>query len=430
VWALPIEAHGYEAIEMMRYAVFVLALFAASHAARAQNLVVDVVKDFGAVADGVADDTAAIQAAVDHVHKAGGGTINFPPGTYLVTSVNIRAGITYQGHDAVITRPANQGKWCRSFTTHPPYAGEEDSPLLTVRGLIFDGNMANQGPHRQWELEQAHMLFLNGNPKYPGRLRALVENCEFRNGVADGVSIYTNVEVDVRHCRATDVFRGGFVFTGGNSIARVTDFITQGDIHPTGIDIEIDGRGYGDTLRVEAHLQDLHLINGDFDIAVSDGSTVVCENVRSDDGPFYLYAKESQVRYKDCVISVGAADTYMNRIVFPGDVTFEHCELKVTRRETGRPYTFFAAADVWWQIDSLATDLANQSVVFRDCRFTVDPSIQPQDTVYAIHSHLDSQGEGNTITITGGRIAEGFDAPIVVFPGGVKPTLTDVQGAD
>lgn len=46
------------------------------------------VKDFGAVGDGVADDTAAIQSAVDTVGAAGGGSVYFPPGTYLVGNGN------------------------------------------------------------------------------------------------------------------------------------------------------------------------------------------------------------------------------------------------------------------------------------------------------------------------------------------------------
>jgi hypothetical protein len=43
------------------------------------------VKDFGAVGDGVTDDTAAIQAAVDSVETLG-GVLVFPPGRYLMTS--------------------------------------------------------------------------------------------------------------------------------------------------------------------------------------------------------------------------------------------------------------------------------------------------------------------------------------------------------
>lgn len=43
------------------------------------------VKDFGAVGDGVADDTAKIQAAIDAV-RISGGEIYFPVGTYKITS--------------------------------------------------------------------------------------------------------------------------------------------------------------------------------------------------------------------------------------------------------------------------------------------------------------------------------------------------------
>jgi hypothetical protein len=43
------------------------------------------VKSHGAVGDGVTDDTAAIQAAVDAAYTAGGGTVFAPRGTYKIT---------------------------------------------------------------------------------------------------------------------------------------------------------------------------------------------------------------------------------------------------------------------------------------------------------------------------------------------------------
>ena len=45
------------------------------------------VKDFGAVGDGTTDDTAAIQAAIDAVQTAGGGTVYVPKGQYKTTDV-------------------------------------------------------------------------------------------------------------------------------------------------------------------------------------------------------------------------------------------------------------------------------------------------------------------------------------------------------
>lgn len=44
------------------------------------------VKDFGAVGNGIADDTSAIQAAMNRVKARGGGVVYFPPGTYKVSS--------------------------------------------------------------------------------------------------------------------------------------------------------------------------------------------------------------------------------------------------------------------------------------------------------------------------------------------------------
>lgn len=50
------------------------------------NQVINVKTDFGAVGDGVTDDTAAIQAAFNAIKSIGGGTLYFPPGTYKITS--------------------------------------------------------------------------------------------------------------------------------------------------------------------------------------------------------------------------------------------------------------------------------------------------------------------------------------------------------
>lgn len=45
------------------------------------------VKDYGAVGDGVTDDTDAIRAAIEAVLEAGGGTIFLPEGIYLVKGI-------------------------------------------------------------------------------------------------------------------------------------------------------------------------------------------------------------------------------------------------------------------------------------------------------------------------------------------------------
>lgn len=56
----------------------------------AANPVFNVKLDpYGAVGDGVADDTAEIQAAIDACSVAGGGIVFFPAGTYLFTTLSL-----------------------------------------------------------------------------------------------------------------------------------------------------------------------------------------------------------------------------------------------------------------------------------------------------------------------------------------------------
>lgn len=60
------------------------------------------VKDYGAVGNGSTDDTAAVQAAVDAVIAANGGSLFFPRGSYLVTStILIDPSLAPQGSASV-----------------------------------------------------------------------------------------------------------------------------------------------------------------------------------------------------------------------------------------------------------------------------------------------------------------------------------------
>lgn len=54
------------------------------------------VRDYGAEGDDVADDTAEIQAAIDAVYAAGGGTVVVPGGVYKITSlVTVKSNIRF-----------------------------------------------------------------------------------------------------------------------------------------------------------------------------------------------------------------------------------------------------------------------------------------------------------------------------------------------
>lgn len=62
------------------------------------------VKDYGAAGNGVADDTAEIQAALDAAHAAGGGIVYLPAGTYNISSaLTMYNRITLRGAGDFVT---------------------------------------------------------------------------------------------------------------------------------------------------------------------------------------------------------------------------------------------------------------------------------------------------------------------------------------
>ena len=90
-----------------------------------QNPFVVNVTDYGAIGDGIADDTAAIQAAIDDTKGNGfGGTIRFPPGVYRTRATLLVDGsdITLLGDGAEIffdpATPIVGGTNDRAFYIH------------------------------------------------------------------------------------------------------------------------------------------------------------------------------------------------------------------------------------------------------------------------------------------------------------------------
>jgi hypothetical protein len=95
------------------------------------------VKDFGAVGDGVTDDTAEIQAAVT---AAAGGTLYFPPGTYLVSGTTATGcvelpttGIRLQGAGKYLTTIK------MAAATDAAAVVCIDGDKLEIDGVGFDG---------------------------------------------------------------------------------------------------------------------------------------------------------------------------------------------------------------------------------------------------------------------------------------------------
>ena len=106
-------------------------------------------KDFGAVGDGVTDDTAAIEAALI---AADGKTLYVPAGTYCITSIDI-TGITvdmYSDEDAMFYKTDSEVS--PSFTFRNCTSG-------TIHGITFDGGRKVLGD----EVNTACVYFRNSS---------------------------------------------------------------------------------------------------------------------------------------------------------------------------------------------------------------------------------------------------------------------------
>jgi len=355
------------------------------------------------------DDTSAIQAAIDAASGAGGGQVICQSGrTYLVRNIYLRPGVDLNLNQATLIRPANEAKFSRMVqaagaTGTSGWGGPVDTAPVTLRSGTLDGNLANQGPFQSYELEQQHLVFFYADASQgAGRLRANLRELTLQNSVADGISISTNVDVQISNCRAIDCWRGGLVATGGFSRIQVVDFTAGGYVYPSGIDIEIDGLGYQGSKAVDIQMTNVR-IDGDFEVGLDGGGTFIGTNIISNKQGFLIGARESVVRISDSSFVIGAEGS---NVVWPKDVVFDNVTFTMEPVATN-PATPFKL--YLWVRMRAGLAPSNQKCVFRGCTWKVGPSVKASDVLHAIVYGEEGLSLNNELIVDGGEIPAGFD---------------------
>lgn len=162
------------------------------------------VKDFGAVGDGVTDDTAAIQAAVDAVFAAGGGTVFFPAGEYGVgtTPIQPKTNVSFNG--------VGRGSVLKIITTSATSCIRSDVAVsdVTISSLGFDGSIyypANSEVTPSSLVEQFGVRLKDCS-------NISIKNCYFNEIVRSGIAI-EGVAVNCQNI----VVDGNFFYKAGYS---------------------------------------------------------------------------------------------------------------------------------------------------------------------------------------------------------------------
>jgi hypothetical protein len=108
------------------------------------------VKDFGAVGNGIADDTLAVQACINFLNTLGGGVALFPSGTYLCQTLTVYSGVHLVGHsrDSSIIKLKNATNadliyGYNASTLHTTRTYGSGLTSWGLRDIQLDGNRAN-----------------------------------------------------------------------------------------------------------------------------------------------------------------------------------------------------------------------------------------------------------------------------------------------
>lgn len=175
---------------------------------------------YGAVGNGIIDDTLKIQSAIDFVANQGGGTVIFGAKTYLVMGLTLKDNVTLEGRGKNVTTI----KLKNGSNSHVIQAGDFDSNADGIkkstpvgcrtgglRRLTIDGNKSNQ-------TQKKHGLAYYG-------IDLQLNEVEFKN--ASGINLYVespgdvysvnvdrNLQSSIRHIECHHGTDGNFLYNG------------------------------------------------------------------------------------------------------------------------------------------------------------------------------------------------------------------------
>jgi hypothetical protein len=199
------------------------------------------------------------------------------------------------------------------------------------------------------------------------------------------------------------VFRGAVTITGGHSVIRMEDIEAGGDEFPTGINVEADARGFGDTRTVAITARNLRL-KGRLYVGLADSATFTGTDITSGP-PYKLVARDDAVidiRSSRFAIGAPLPVQYARDVRFT-DVTFRLTDPgPAVSRDT--PLT---ALRIVWR-SQYEPDMRDQKLECLRCRFLVDGGLRWPGGAMAIETGADQAALANRLVVRDSYFGAGF----------------------
>lgn len=160
------------------------------------------VVDFGAKGDGISDDTAAIQAALDAVHADGGGEVYIPAGTYILSN-----SLTMYSYTKLIGSTQNAVK-IKQTNIAVPHIKSDDIIYPTIKDIYFEGmgmDSAGGGGIVFGRINHDNVEGIN------------MENVTIAQSAGGGIAVSCPITSVFSNVVAIGVVGNGFSFYGGGT---------------------------------------------------------------------------------------------------------------------------------------------------------------------------------------------------------------------
>ncbi|MBB4000242.1 tandem-95 repeat protein [Aureimonas pseudogalii] len=376
------------------------------------------VRAFGAKGDGVTDDTAAIQRAIQACDDAQGGTIEMPAGTYLVRGdpgnpskgpIELSSNMTLSG--------AGMGQTVIKLADHFDAringivrTALETVDNVTIKGLTIDGNRENNTGHQAG--------FICGIKEDSGKTQSNItlDNVEAKNCTAYGINpheIVTNMVVtnSVSHGNGLDGFVADAVFGG---------------LYANNVAYDNDRHGFN----LQNMTQDLVLRNNEArdngsagltvqrgDILPDDGTTLPpVRNITVEGGSYHGNAKEGMLIKLASGVTVSGVDIYGNlrqgvRVEGSADTTIKGNTIHDNSQEADGTYDEVNIR--------LRTDTVTGTTVYSLGTKVLDNTISSSGAVnarYGIREEPTNDDGGPSRTVATGNSITGMDAGTLSIP--------------